>query len=168
MSWRQAIISQRSVERLGLIAFLLLALLGIPSSTRAGQYCVLLKSDGQISNHITATPDSELRLSFNHSLYGSAVEEIFQVQADGFRLIQLRYSESRLVDFYGHESAQFTRGSWIVTPQPRMFPALDLRASQDASITTAVISPVEQNRFVLRNVKVLHLRVVSCNGTRHD
>ena len=43
-----------------------------------------------------------------------------------------------------------------------MFPALDLRTSQDASITTAVISPIEQNRFVLRDVKVLRLRVVSC------
>lgn len=43
-----------------------------------------------------------------------------------------------------------------------MFHALDLRTSQDASITTAVSSPIEQNRFVLRDVKVLRLRVVSC------
>lgn len=167
MNWQQAIIAHPSVKRLGRLAFSLLALLATPLPASAGDHCVLVKSGEQIFKHIAAAPDTELRLSFNHSLYGSAVDEVFQIQSDGFHLIQLRYSERRLVDFYGHESAKFVRGAWIVTPQQRIFPALDLRASPDASMRIALISPLDQKRFVLRNVEALRIRVVSCNGTRH-
>jgi hypothetical protein len=120
MNWRQAIIARPSVKRLGMLAFSLLALLATALPASAGQDCVLVRNDEQIFKHISG-PDTELRLSFNHSMHGSAVEEIFQVQGDGFHLIQLRYSERRLVDFYGYESAKFVGGAWIVTPQQRIF-----------------------------------------------
>jgi hypothetical protein len=167
MNWQQAIIVHCSVKRVGRLAFSLLALLATPLPASAGHHCVLVKSGEEIFKPIAAAPDTEVRLSFNHSLYGSAVDEVFQVQADGFHLIQLRYGEHRLVDFYGHESAKFERGAWIVTPQQRIFPALDLRASPDASMTIALVSLRDQKRFVLRNVEALRIGVVSCNGTRH-
>ena len=165
MNWQQAIIARPSVKRLGLLAFSLLALLATALPASAGQDCVLVSNGEQIFKHI-AGPDTQLRLSFNHSMYGSAVEEIFQVQGDGFHLIQLRYSERRLVDFYGYESAKFVGGAWIVTPQQRIFPALDLHASPEASMTIALISPLDPKRFVIQNIKALRIRVVSCNGTR--
>jgi NMT1-like family len=120
MNWRQAIIARPSVKQLRMLAFSLLALLATALPASAGQDCVLVRNGEQMFKHISG-PDTELRLSFNHLMYGSAVEEIFQVQGDGFHLIQLRYSERRLVDFYGYESAQFVGGAWIVTPQQRIF-----------------------------------------------
>jgi hypothetical protein len=76
-----------------------------------------------------AAPDTKLRLSFSHSMYGSPVEEIFQVHGDGFHLILLRYSERREVDFYGYGSAKFVGGAWIVTPKQRIFPPGPARES---------------------------------------
>src|SRR5262245_9396666 len=75
-----------------------------------------------------------LHLSFRHSIYGSEVEEHFQIVPRGFRASKLRYAELRLVEFYGHESATNEDGWWIVHRSSLEFPTFDLRVSREASI----------------------------------
>lgn len=80
------------------------------------------------------TPGSVARLSFRHSLYGSVVQEEFRVGKAGFQLTRLYYSEERLVEFYGYQVAQRERGWWVVRPELRKFPFLDLRVSADSAM----------------------------------
>ena len=76
-----------------------------------------------------------MRLSFRHSIYGSQVEELFALRREGFQLTQLRYSEARLVDFYGYENAELENGAWVVNPPPVLLPSLSLSTSADAAMS---------------------------------
>jgi hypothetical protein len=95
--------------------------------------CLTLDTGQQRAIYPIAVGDA-LQLSFKHSIYGSAVEEQFQVSLGGFRVSKLRYAELRLVEFYGHESATHENGWWIVHHPGRKFPTLDLRVNPESSI----------------------------------
>ncbi|HEX7226495.1 MAG TPA: hypothetical protein VF353_01870, partial [Candidatus Binatia bacterium] len=76
-----------------------------------------------------------LSLVFPHSIYGSRVEEQFSVTPEGFQLLEVRYAEPRLVEFYGHESAANDDGGWVVRKRgPQLEMILDLRVSPDSWI----------------------------------
>jgi hypothetical protein len=83
--------------------------------------------------------NAALHLSFRHSIYGSAVEEQFQIGPGGFRANKLRYAELRLVEFYGHESAMNEGGWWVVHNPGREYPTLDLRVSHESSLRIAFL-----------------------------
>jgi hypothetical protein len=105
-----------------------------PGSSPATQsVCLILDTQQQRTTYPIAVGD-DLHISFRHSIYGSEVEEQFQVAPGGFRANKLRYGELRLVEFYGHESATTEDGWWIVHNLSREFPTLDLRVSREASL----------------------------------
>ena len=111
----------------------LLLALAQGSPAAAQRVCLTLDTEQQRVNYPIVVGDA-LHLSFRHSIYGSQVEEQFQVAPGGFRANKLRYAEQRLVEFYGHESATNEDGWWIVHNPGREFPTLDLRVSREASL----------------------------------
>jgi hypothetical protein len=111
---------------------LLLALLLLPVPGATGLPCLFLETAGRIVATIPAAPGSELHLSFRHSIYGTSVQEVFDIRGDGLQLTRLLYADPRLVEFYGHEGARYENGSWVVTPEHRSFAALHLRVSPDS------------------------------------
>ena len=60
-----------------------------------------------------------LKIAFTHSIYGSQVEERFQINAASFASVDVRYSEPRLVEFYGFESATRAGDWWVTRPAHR-------------------------------------------------
>jgi hypothetical protein len=112
---------------LGLLA------LSLGSAAAAQRVCLTLDTEQQRATYPIVVGDA-LHLTFRHSIYGSQVEEQFQVAPGGFRANKLRYAELRLVEFYGHESATNEDGWWIVHNPGREFPTLDLRVSREAPI----------------------------------
>ena len=110
----------------------LLLALAQGSPAAAQRVCLTLDTEQQRVNYPIVVGDA-LHLSFRHSIYGSQVEEQFQVAPGGFRANKLRYAEQRLVEVYGHESATNEDGWWIVHNPGREFPSLDLRVSRESS-----------------------------------
>jgi len=123
--------SHRAPHAVAALGLLLALALGSPAADQ--RVCLTLDRDQQVVTYPIAIGDN-LHLSFRHSIYGSQVEEQFQVVPGGFRANKLRYAELRLVEFYGHESATNEGGWWIVHNPGREFPSLDLRVSREASI----------------------------------
>ncbi|MBM4299434.1 MAG: DUF1850 domain-containing protein [Deltaproteobacteria bacterium] len=105
-----------------------------------------------------------MRLRFRHSIYGSQVEEIFALRPDGFELIELRYGEARLVDFYGHEHGRFDNGAWVVKPAPTLIPRLNLQASHDAALSIAFVPRQSDQPIVVQPNSALRLTVEQCNS----
>jgi hypothetical protein len=123
--------SHRPLQAAAALGLLLALALG--SRPAAQSVCLTLDTEQQRATYPIVVGDA-LHLSFRHSIYGSEVEEQFQVAPGGFRANKLRYAELRLVEFYGHESATNEDGWWVVHNPGREFPTLDLRASHAASI----------------------------------
>jgi hypothetical protein len=111
----------------------LLLALALGGAAAAQGLCLILDTEQQRATYPTALGDA-LYLSFQHSIYGSEVEEQFHIAPAGFRAKKLRYAELRLVEFYGHESATHEDGWWVVHIPGREFPTVDLRVSREASI----------------------------------
>jgi hypothetical protein len=127
------------------------ALVFLPrGAVSAAELCVHLERDGQAYRSIRAASGSELRLRFRHSIYGSEVEETFHILPDGFQLVQLRYGEARLAEFYGHETAKQDRGAWVVRLLPRRFRALDLQVSADSTMSLIVGAHTRQLNLIVR------------------
>ncbi|HKY07782.1 MAG TPA: hypothetical protein VJQ55_06060, partial [Candidatus Binatia bacterium] len=97
--------------------------------------CVGLAGDAGVQRSVPIRPGSTLRLSFRHSIYGSQVEELFTVRRNGFELAQLRYSEPRLVEFYGYDSANYENGAWVVRPRSSAISSLNLRTTSAAPMS---------------------------------
>ena len=114
-------------------AFWFLSAIWIASSVKADPICLSLHS-GNETTLVPATPGSDLRLSFLHSIYGSSVEERFYVTADGFQTAGLRYAEIRAAEYYGHEFATFENGWWVVDERGRNLATLALQVSNESSI----------------------------------
>jgi len=110
---------------------IVLALSG--EAARAEDLCVTLESAAQTPTYAVADGDL-LEIAFTHSIYGSQVEERFQFKGASFQSVDVRYSEPRLVDFYGYESATLAGDWWVVRPATRHHRTLILRASQDSPI----------------------------------
>ena len=115
-------------------ALAVLGALMLPAIGNAQSLCVRLTNDRGIERSVPVRPGGAMRLSFRHSIYGSQVEELFALRRDGFQLTQLRYSEARLVDFYGYENAELENGAWVVNPPPVLLPSLSLNTSADAAM----------------------------------
>ena len=114
-------------------ALALLLAIAPGSAAVAERVCLTLDTEQQRATYPIVVGDS-LHLSFRHSIYGSEIEEQFQIAPRGFRANKLRYAELRLVEFYGHESATTEDGWWVVHASGREFLTLDLRVSREASI----------------------------------
>jgi hypothetical protein len=144
---------------------LLLAL--APGSAAAAQnVCLALETEQQKTIYPIALGDN-LQITFQHSIYGSEVEEQFQVTPGGFRINRLRYAELRLVEFYGHESATNEDGWWIVHNRGREFPTLDLRATHGSALR---ITFLDQTISLQNDTAVdgrLRLSVNACQGENH-
>jgi hypothetical protein len=123
--------SHRAPQAAAALGLLLALSLGSPAA--AQRVCLTLDTEQQRTTYPIVVGDA-LHLSFRHSIYGSEVEEQFHVAPSGFRANKLRYSELRLVEFYGHESATNEDGWWIVHNPGREFPSFDLRASRESSL----------------------------------
>jgi hypothetical protein len=145
--------------------WMLLAL--APGSASAAQrVCLALDTERQRVTYPIIVGDA-LRLSFRHSIYGSEVEEQFQIAPNGFQTNKLRYAELRLVEFYGHESVTNEDGWWVVHNPGREFPGLDLRVSREASIRVTF----SDQTISLQNDTALdgrlRLSVNACPGENH-
>ena len=90
--------------------------------------CLNAQSMGRTAHYPIAAGDG-VYLTFPHSIYSTLVEEHFRVTAQGFQLVELRYADPRLVEFYGHEWAANEDGRWVVRKRGPLLPTLDLRVS---------------------------------------
>jgi hypothetical protein len=150
----------QAATALGLLA------LSLGSPAAAQRVCLTLDTEQQRVAYPIVVGDA-LHISFRHSIYGSQVEEQFQVAPGGFRANKLRYAELRLVEFYGHESATNEDGWWMVHNPGREFPTVDLRVSRDASIR---ITFSDQTIFLQNDTALddrLRLSVSACPGENH-
>jgi hypothetical protein len=95
--------------------------------------CLNVQTAGTTAHHPIAVGE-KLSLTFPHSIYGSQVEEHFRVTAEGLQLLELRYADSRLVEFYGHEWAVNKHGWWVVRKLGPVLTILDLHVSPDSWI----------------------------------
>jgi len=121
-----------TVARAAAAFWLLIAALPIPFAG-AETVCLTVATGERKATFPVAVGD-KLALAFTHSIYGSQVAEHFRIGARAFQPVQLRYAELRLVEFYGRESARREDGWWVVDESGVELAALDLRASQDASM----------------------------------
>jgi hypothetical protein len=103
------------------------------TAAAAQPVCLNVQTADTTAHHLIAIGDA-LYLTFPHSIYGSQVEEYFRVTAQGLQLIELRYADSRLVEFYGHEWAVKKNGWWVVGKLGPVLPTLDLHVSPDSWI----------------------------------
>lgn len=133
-----------------------------PDTSKAQSLCVEMRNDNGIERSVPVRLKSTIRLSFRHSIYGSQVEELFTVRQSGFELTQLRYSEARLVDFYGYENAKHENGVWIVMPVPTRFPSLSLNSSADASMSLRLEQQPGLLQPILQPGRALRLTVAAC------
>lgn len=132
--------------------------------SNAQSWCVHTTDDGGNQRSVAVSLGHTLHLNFTHSIYASQVEEIFLIRENGFELTQLRYSEARLVNFYGHEAARRDHGVWIVTPTAALFPALNLNLSADAVMSLRV----EAEQLAMQPARAHRVSVGACNGHGHD
>jgi hypothetical protein len=156
--------SHRASQAAAALGLLMVFALGSPPAAQS--VCLTLDTGQQVVAYPIVVGDA-LHLSFRHSIYGSEVEEQFQVAPGGFRANKLRYAELRLVEFYGHESATNEDGWWIVHNPGREFISLDLRTSREASIR---ITFSDQTISLQNDTALdgrLRLSVNACPGENH-
>jgi hypothetical protein len=125
------VISPRIVRITGFV-FLLFGC-HLVTATAALTVCLNVQTAGTTAHHPIAVGE-KLSLAFPHSIYGSKVEEHFRVTAEGLQLLELRYADSRLVEFYGHERAVNKDGWWVVRKLGPVLNILDLHVSPDSWI----------------------------------
>ncbi|HEY6365076.1 MAG TPA: DUF1850 domain-containing protein [Candidatus Binatia bacterium] len=144
----------------------LLLALAQGSAAAAQKVCLTLDTEQQRATYPMLVGNA-LYISFRHSIYGSQVEEQFQVTPAGFRANKVRYAELRLVEFYGHESATNEDGWWIVHIPGREFPTVVLRVSREASIR---ITFSDQTISLQNDTSLdgrMRLSVNACSGENH-
>jgi len=112
--------------------FLFFGCLLVPAAG-AQPVCLTVQTARTTAHHPIAVGE-KLSLVFAHSIYGSRVEEQFKVTTKGFQLLELRYAEPRLVEFYGHESAANEDGRWVVRKRGPLLAILDLHVSPNSWI----------------------------------
>lgn len=147
-------------------ALAVLSVLLTTNFANAELLCVQLISDNTVKRSVPVQLGA-MRLSFRHSIYGSQVEEVFSLRRDGFQLTQLRYSEARLVDFYGYENADLENGAWVVNPPPVLLPSLNLNISADAAMALYFDRRYDSKPLTIRPTGALRLTVASCKSSAH-
>jgi hypothetical protein len=135
-------------------------------SAKAQSVCVAVESGHGARSHPVGVGDT-LRISFSHSIYGSQVEEHFRIGPKAFHGLRLRYSEPRLVEFYGHDSSRFEAGWWVVENSGGEFPQLNLQVSPQSSIRISF----GNRRIILNDGSAaegrLRLSVTGCDGKQN-
>jgi hypothetical protein len=111
---------------------LLFALPG--ASLQARSICLSVQTAQTTSNYPVRNGD-ELRLTFRHSIYGSAVEEQFRLTERGLQPVEFRYGEARLVEFYGYDSAIRVLGRWIVRKPGAVLRTVDVQSASPILVT---------------------------------
>ena len=139
----------------------------LPARIHGESRCVQVKKDGSVWHTIDAFIGIEIRVSFNHSIYGSRVEEVFHLGRDGFHLIELRYGEPRLVEFYGYEGAAHQNGIWIVKPQRKAMASLNLRTSSASSLFLFIDRPRDSTRLTMPADSALYLTIARCKDAHN-
>lgn len=122
----------RTLARAAGVFWLLIA--ALPISVAGAETVCLTVARGERKATFEVAVGDKIALAFTHSIYGTQVEEHFRIGARVFQPTLLRYAELRLVEFYGHESARWEDGWWVVEESGAELAALDLRASQDAAM----------------------------------
>ena len=141
---------------------LTLALLSAPVAAQP----ICLKVEAE-RNHVATVPTSEgkeMRLSFRHSVYGSQVEEQFRITQNGFQIIRLRYAESHLLEFYGHEYGRLEEGWWVVEGDRRKIVTLELRVSQDSHMHISFGPEIISLRELVEPGNLVRVGVTSCEN----
>jgi hypothetical protein len=156
--------SHRAPQAAAALGLLLALALGSPAA--AQRVCLTLVTEQQRFTYPIVVGDA-LHINFRHSIYGSQVEEQFQVVPGGFRSNKLRYAELRLVEFYGHESTTHEDGWWIVHNPGREFATLDLRASRDSSFRITFLRQTISLRSDTAIVGRARLSVSACPRENH-
>jgi hypothetical protein len=136
----------------------------LPAGIHGQSRCVQVKQDGSVWRTMPAFIGSEIRLRFDHSIYGSRVEEVFRLGPEAFHLTALRYAEPRLVDFYGHDRAVYENGAWVVRPRSAPISSLGLRTSSDVPMSLVVEQEQRSIDLVILANSVVHLTIASCKG----
>jgi len=137
-----------------------------PTHADAKSFCVRLENNGAVWRSIRSAAGREMRLRFQHSIYGSRVEEVFHLLPSGFQLAELRYSEQRLADFYGHEITRYENRRWIVKPTPVLFPSLDLHASAHASMSLLFDDRRNSVALLVPADRAVRLTITTCKDGR--
>ena len=146
-------------------ASLILTIILLANPAAAGLICLEVERPLKQAVTIPASVGEELRLSFRHSIYGSQVEEQFRITEEGLETTGLRYSEARLVEFYGYEGARFEAGWWIVGGKRRTIPFLDFRVSPESLLQISVGNePLSLSQMVDPG-GLVRLTVIPCGRT---
>ena len=148
------------INQLALLCSVLITLLA--GRSHSPPLCVQWENDTGARGSVMVSLGSAMRLSFRHSIYNSQVEERFALYRDGFQLVELRYGEARLVDFYGHEHGRFDNGAWVVKPDRTPINQLNLRASRDAALSVIFAPPASDQQIVVHPNSALRLTVDEC------
>lgn len=146
-------------------AALILKVVLLANPAAAELSCLKIERPLKQAITIPASVGEELRLSFRHSIYGSQVEEQFRITEDGLETTELRYSEARLVEFYGYEGARLEAGWWIVEGKHQIIPFLDLRVSPESLLQISFGSePISLSPMVDPG-GLVRLTVIPCGRT---
>ncbi len=146
-------------------AALILTIVLLVNPAAAGPSCLKIERPLKQAITIPASVGEELRLSFRHSIYGSQVEEQFRITEDGLETTELRYSEARLVEFYGYDAARFEAGWWIVEGKHRTIPFLDLRVSPESLLQIFLGSESISLSPMVDPGGLVRLTVIPCGRT---
>lgn len=150
---------------LGLLIVCVVLVTLLPAGVRATSLCVQVENNGFLWRSIPAILDSEVRLNFHHSIYGSRVEEVFRLRSGVFDLTELRYAEQRLVEFYGYEDADYANGMWVVRPRLALIRSLNLRTSSAVSLLFE--HHTQRIQLTLPTDSALRLTVAACKVARN-
>ena len=153
--------SSLKISHLALLCSVLFTLAG---RSQSPPLCVQWENDNGARGSVIARLGSAMRLSFRHSIYNSQVEELFALRRDGFQLLELRYGEARLVDYYGHEHGRFDNGIWVVNPDRTPITQLNLRASRDAALSVRFAPSSSDPQIVVHPNSALRLTVEQCDS----
>jgi hypothetical protein len=135
----------------------------LQSSSALAGLCLAIDDRTGSSASLAIGFEDELCLSFKHSIYNSTVEEIFAVRERGLQLIRLRYSEARLVEFYGYEQADFEDGVWVVRPEAALLRALNLSVSDSSKMKLILRSAASLRAIRLPSGGALRISVAACD-----
>lgn len=144
------------------ILFLWAGILAAPVGAEA--ICLRVESGSRSLVTIPAAVGDEVRLGFRHSIYDSHMEEHFRIAGEGLQLVRLRYSEGRLVEFYGHEAARREGDWWIVEGTRRAIPALIIRANPDSRVEITLNQERMELWRLLEPGGLIRLTVKACEG----
>jgi len=124
--------------------------------------CLKIEAQSGRSVTLPASLGSDFSLSFRHSLYGSSVEEHFRITTKGLQIFKLRYSERRLIEFYGHESGRFDNGWWVVEGNRGEVQTLALWVSPESLAKIHFRSGTIALSDIAEPTSLVRVRVTSC------